>query len=125
MGFSVEVLCQYNSRLFIENQHFEYIPHKTFKESFQASVFGCFLAFGKSSQTLDPKNETLYVPLYTVFTVNILNLERCHPANISLFTVNRSTRKSSEICSKFIVFIVNFEHFLHLFPVFLLLTWNK
>ena len=61
-----------------------------------------------------------------------------HPANIYLFKVNnRNTRKRSEICSKLTtktptrrqwrrsgVFTVNFEHILHLFVVFLLLTLN-
>ena len=59
------------------------------------------------------------------------------PANIYLFKVNnRNTRKRREICSKLIiktperrhwlssgVFIVNFEHTLHLVLVFLLLTF--
>ena len=59
--------------------------------------------------------------------------------NIYLFKVdNRNTRKRYEICSNLIkkppewrhrrrsgVFIVNFEHILHFFLVFLLLTLNK
>ena len=61
-----------------------------------------------------------------------------YPANICLFKVNhKSTRKRFEICSKLTIAtperrqwhlsgiaIVNFEHFLHLFLVFLLLTLN-
>ena len=61
------------------------------------------------------------------------------PANIYLFKVNnRNTRKRREICSKLTiktpeghywrrsgVFIVNFEHILRLFIMFLLLTLNK
>ena len=61
------------------------------------------------------------------------------PAYIYLFKVsNRNARKSYEICSKLTiktpelrhgrcpgVFIVNFEHILHLFLVFLLLPLNK
>ena len=44
------------------------------------------------------------------------------PANIYLCKVNnRNTRKRGEIC----VFIVNFEHISHCFPVFLLLILNK
>ena len=42
------------------------------------------------------------------------------PANIYLF------KKRCEVCSKLTsVFIVNFEHILHLFLAFLLLTLNK
>ena len=62
-----------------------------------------------------------------------------YPANIYLFKVNnRNTRKRCEICSKLTiktpekrqrrrsrVFIVNFEHTLHLFLMILLLTLNK
>ena len=45
------------------------------------------------------------------------------PAGIYLLKVNiRNTRARSEICSG--VFIVNFEHILHLVLVFLLLTLN-
>ena len=61
------------------------------------------------------------------------------PANIYLFKVNnRNSRKRCKICSKFkiktpeqlhwrrfSVFIANFEHILHVFLVFLLLTLNK
>ena len=60
------------------------------------------------------------------------------PANIYLFKVNnRNTRKSCEICSQLPIktperhwrrsglFIVNFDHTSHLFPVFLLLTLSK
>ena len=61
------------------------------------------------------------------------------PANIYLLKGNnRNTRKRCEICSKLTIktqerrhwrrsgiFIVNFEHILHLFLVFLLLTLNK
>ena len=56
-----------------------------------------------------------------------------NPTNIYLFKVsNRNTRKWCEICSKltlktselrdFTVFIVNFEHILHLFLVFLVFS---
>ena len=54
-----------------------------------------------------------------------------YPANIYLFKVNNKIiRKRPEICSKRQhrrsgVFIVNFEHILHLFLVFLLLTLSK
>ena len=61
------------------------------------------------------------------------------PANIYLFkSKNSSNRKRRQICSKLTiktkegrhwrrsgVFIVNFKHILHLFLVFLLLTFNK
>ena len=61
------------------------------------------------------------------------------PGNIYLFKINnKNTRKRCEICSELTiktpewrhwrrsgVFIVNFELILHLFLVFLLLTWNK
>ena len=61
------------------------------------------------------------------------------PANIYLYKINnRNTRKRCEICSKLTiktperrqwrrsgVFIVNFEHILHLILVFLLLALNK
>ena len=59
--------------------------------------------------------------------------------NVYLFKFNnRDRRKRCEICSKLIiktperlqsrrsgVFMVNFEHISHLFPLFLLLTLNK
>ena len=62
-----------------------------------------------------------------------------YPANIYLFKVNnKSTRKRYEICSKLAiktpekrqwrrsgVFIINFEHILHIFLVILLLTLEK
>ena len=62
-----------------------------------------------------------------------------YPANIYVFKVNkRNIRKNCDICSKltiktperrhwrrFVVFIVNFEHILHLFLVFLLLTLKQ
>ena len=57
------------------------------------------------------------------------------PANMYLFKVNnRNTKKKCEICSNLTikipeccssVFIVNFEHILHLLLVFLLLTLKK
>ena len=62
------------------------------------------------------------------------------PANTYLLKVNnRNTRNICEICSKLTiktskrshskprsgVFIINFEHILHLFLVFLLFTLNK
>ena len=60
------------------------------------------------------------------------------PGNIYLFKVNnRNARKSCEICSQLPIktperhwrrsglFIVNFDHTSHLFPVFLLLTLSK
>ena len=62
-------------------------------------------------------------------------LHRYYPANIYLLKVNnRNSRKKCEICSKLTiktperrsgVFIVNFEHILHIFLLFLLLTLNK
>ena len=62
-----------------------------------------------------------------------------YPANIYLFKINkRNIRKNCDICSKltiktperrhwrrFVVFIVNFEHILHLLLVFLLLTLKQ
>ena len=63
---------------------------------------------------------------------------KIHPAGIYLFEVNRNTRKRCEICSKLTiktperrhrrrsgVFIVTFEHDLHLFLVFLLLILSN
>ena len=58
------------------------------------------------------------------------------PANIYLFSASdKNARKMCEICSKltikppkrrgFVGFIVNSEHILHLFLVFLLLIFNK
>ena len=55
------------------------------------------------------------------------------PTNIYLFKVNnKSTRERREICLELAikkrrsaVFIVNFEHISYLFPVFLLLAFNK
>ena len=61
------------------------------------------------------------------------------PANIYLFKItNRNTRKRCELCSQLtikipepshwgrsVVFIVNSEHILHLFLVFLLVALNK
>ena len=59
------------------------------------------------------------------------------PATIYLFKVkSKSTKKRCETCSKLAkkiseqshlrrVYIVNFEHILHIFLVFLLLTLNK
>ena len=48
-----------------------------------------------------------------------------YPANIYLFKVNnRNSRKRCDI-RRSGVFIVNFEHILHLFLVFLSLTVNK
>ena len=66
------------------------------------------------------------------FTLNILNII---PAGINLLKVNnRNTWTRCEICSKLTIkiperrcsgmFIVNFEHILHLVWVFLLLTLN-
>ena len=54
----------------------------------------------------------------------------CSLDNIYLFKVNnKNTRERCEIYSKLTIKIpdriVNFEHILHLFPVFLLLTLNK
>ena len=52
------------------------------------------------------------------------------PPGIYLLKVNnKNTRKRCEICSKLtvkitIIFIVNFEHILHIFLMFLLLTLN-
>ena len=53
-----------------------------------------------------------------------------YPAIIYLFKVNnKNTRKRYEICSKLTiktgVFIVNFEHILHIFLLLLLSTLNK
>ena len=67
------------------------------------------------------------------------NRQSSIPEIIYVFKVsNRSTRKSYKICSKLtintlefcqwwrhVVFIVNFEHILHLFLLFLLLTLNS
>ena len=66
-------------------------------------------------------------------------MERDYPTNNYLLKVNnRNTRKRCEICWKLTiktpqrhqrrrsdVFIINFEHILYLFLVFLLLTLNK
>ena len=57
-------------------------------------------------------------------------IQRIVPTNIYLFKVNnRNTIRRCEIFSKFIIktreHIVNFEHILHHFLVFLLLTQNK
>ena len=66
-------------------------------------------------------------------------LQHINPANTYLpKSNNRNTGKSCELCSKLIIktperrqllrsgfVIVNFEHILHLFLVFLLLTLNK
>ena len=73
--------------------------------------------------------------------INISNtkLSTCYPAHVYLFTVNNwNTRKICETRFKVAnktserrqwlrsgVFIVNFEHILHLFLVLLLLTLNK
>ena len=54
-----------------------------------------------------------------------------HPADNYIFKVNNiNTRTKCEICSKLTIkipaiFIVNFEHILHLALVFLLLTLNR
>ena len=77
--------------------------------------------------------------LETFQSVFIAKIGSSHPVNIYLFKVdNRNTKKRCEICSKVTiktpeqcqgrrscVFIVNFEHILHLFLVFLLSTLNK
>ena len=68
--------------------------------------------------------------------MHICYLKDSNPANIYLFKVKiRSIRKMSEICSKLtiktterrhstlsVVFIINFDHFSPLFPVFISLT---
>ena len=55
----------------------------------------------------------------------IVNFE-LNAANMYSFKVNnKNTRKKGKICRRSGVFIVNFEHVLHLFLVFLLLTLNK
>ena len=68
--------------------------------------------------------------------MHICYLKDSNPANIYLFKVKiRSIKKMSEICSKLtiktterrhstlsVVFIINFDHFSPLFPVFISLT---
>ena len=63
---------------------------------------------------------------------NIFKKFSTYPANIYLFKVNnRHIRKSYKTCSNLMsmtssrIFIANFEHISHLFPVFLLLILNK
>ena len=60
--------------------------------------------------------------------INQISATTVYPAKIYFFKVNnRNTRKRYEICSKLTIktFIVNFEHILYLFLVFLLLILNK
>ena len=71
--------------------------------------------------------------------VSLELLQHINPANTYLSKINnRNTGKRCEVCSKLIIktperrqllrsgfVVVNFEHILHLFLVFLLLSLNK
>ena len=102
--------------------------------------YGRVTCYVTSEQYLDTARDVFYNQDMVGFSYsNFLLILISFSANIYLFKVNnRNTRKMCEICSKLKiktperrqrslsgVFIVDFEHILHLFLVFLLLILNK
>ena len=97
------------------------------------------LSYSKDMKTQKNNFATLCVAYVAFFRILFFLLIIYFPANICLFKVKyRNGRESCEICSKLSIkkperhycphsgfFIVNFEHILHLFPAFLLLTLIK